>query len=113
MLALVRHVQHPVRPRAAQMRGNDLQDLKENLSLAQMQSPGGSLENYDVLSRKDGQFAAVHKAHKGKYQFIRNEMGLCFLKPKEGCELSASDMLELVDIPDPDDPEIFGSNKET
>ena len=32
-----------------QFQGQELHNLKENLALAQMQSPGGSLENYDVL----------------------------------------------------------------
>lgn len=91
--------------------GQELHNLKENLTLAQMQSPGGSLENYDVLSRKDGKFCAIHKEHTGKYAFGRNPMGMCYLQPKEGCGLTVADMLELIDIPDPDDESIFGSKE--
>ena len=68
------------------------------------------MENYDVNNRKFGKFYAVHKKHAGKYSFVRRPDGLCCLQPLEGCEFSASDMLELIDIPDPDDEEIFGSN---
>ena len=95
---------------SGQLRGTGLQDLKENLALAQMQSPGGSLENYDVLNRKGGKFYAVHKRYAGKYQFVRRPDGLSCLQPLEGCEVSTSVMMELIDIPDPDDEEAFGSN---
>ena len=74
-----------------------------------MQSPGGSLENYDVLNRNGGKFCAVHKRYAGKYQFVRRPDGLSCLQPLEGAEVSASVMMELIDIPDPDDEEIFGS----
>ena len=68
------------------------------------------MENYDVLNRKGGKFYAVHKKNAGKYQFVRRPDGLSCLRALEGCELSASVMMELIDIPDPDDKEVFGSN---
>ena len=94
-----------------QFHGQDLCNLKENLALAQMQSPGGSLENYDVLNSKEGKFYTIHKKHAGKYAFGRNSMGMCYLQPNEGCGLTVADMLELIDIPDPDDESVFGSEK--
>jgi len=86
----------------------NVQEVKENLALAQMQREGGPLEHYDVLNQKDGKCFAIHKRHAGKYLFV-HEDGVCCVQPLEGANLSASDMLEQIDIPDPDDEKVFGN----
>lgn len=83
--------------------GEEERDLRESLSVAQMQCKGGVLENYRVISKKDHLVACIHNEFIGKYEYQVSAEGVQSVKI-----LSSDVKMHYVSIPDCDDKTAFG-----
>eukprot|EP00977_Amphora_coffeiformis_P003838 scaffold766_cov179-Amphora_coffeaeformis.AAC.21 len=89
--------------RRASKNGVEMDDIRSNLILAQLQCPGMPLEDYHGLGQKLDKVLCVHKNDLDKLR-IDKETGNVISMHPDGLEMIEYDLPS-----DPDDPELFAS----
>lgn len=82
-------------------------DCRTELSLAQIQCPGGPLEDHKILGTEDGRWTIIHKSKADDYSFERVS-GMIRIGRKRADVPPIEEAVAYFPIPDPDDKVAFG-----